>query len=139
MSFQRGDLLPMTFTLTGGTGSFDMRVRSWTVEEDGLAFDVTCTAHSGRTARLRGKSDHKGSAVICFDLGNIPYTAATPNIRFGSKGVFAAQVSTTSATTVISIGAIITKVHYESGTEQELRWSVDWAEDRITSAPAYPS
>lgn len=131
--YQRGDLLPLTFRLNNAGANVDLRVRQWSFDEEGLIFDVTNTTHGGRTARIAGKGDHKGTALICFDLTLPPY-GASPGIRFGTSGVFRHKISATTGAAgdiFIRIPAIITKVHYESAVDQELRWSVDWAENFI--------
>lgn len=112
-----------------------LSIKQMSLDEEGVIADVSHTRTASRTARIAGKGDHKGTINATFDLDQKPYFA-TPNIRFGSLGVVACGFDPNFA---IQIPAIVTKTHYESAFESEVRYSFDFAESVFSGAIVYPA
>jgi hypothetical protein len=138
-NFQRGDLLPVVFIPAGGAQNV-LNVRGWSGDHEVLRFDVTNTGHGGQTARITGKEDWRGTINADFDLDAAPYGngAGQPNIRAGTAGVIACYVAT-DLSKAIQIPVIISKVHYESAVESQLKYSFDVEMSVLAGFFIYPA
>lgn len=136
-NFQRGDLLPIYYQPLNG-GNSRLNITGYSFDEECLRHDVTHTGHNGRTARLRGKGDHKGTITVNFDLDAPPYDNP-PNIRAGESGRigFAVDASNPS-TNPVYVPVIIAKVHYETAVEGYLKYSFDVEENVLAGNLNYP-
>jgi len=99
------------------------------LEDGGNLIEVTNTRHAGRTAHLAGRAMMKGQCTLSFDLDSKPYLA-TPNIRFGTRGVFR-MFTSRLGTSYIDVPASIASVSYRSAVESELQWTVSWVENVV--------
>ena len=133
-NFQDGSRVPVSFFPSGGSLT-QLNVKSHTLDLDVLTFDVTHTATGGNTARIGGKADAKGTVNACLDIDNPPYATA-PNIIPGVRGIILFYVSAVKFT---QVPVIVKKLHFESGTEQEVRWSFDVEMDAHTGSFVFPA
>ncbi len=133
-NFQSGHACPVQFAPSGGALT-TLNVKGWSLDEDGLLFDVTHTGTGGRTARIAGKADHKGTVNADYDADLPPYLDP-PRIRFGTKGVILMFVSPNKP---IQVPVIVAKVHYESAIESEVKYSFDVEESVLSGVIVYPA
>jgi len=133
-NYQAGINLPVAFQPTNGSNTV-LNIRGWSGDHEIAIFDVTHTGSGGHTARITGKDDWRGSVNAVFDLDQPAYSTP-PSIRPGVKGIIQKYVATNK---VIQIPVVITKVHYESAVENELRYNFDVAMDSITGVMVYPA
>lgn len=133
-NFQPGHKLPVAFQPTGG-GLSTLNVKGWNFEEDGALFDVSNTGHNGRTARIAGKADTKGSVNADFDADVPPYLPP-PSIRFGTTGIIQWFVTPTKA---VQLPVIVGKLHFEASIESEEKYSFDVSENVLVGVPVYPA
>ena len=133
-NFVSGHRCPAQFQLSGGVLT-TLQIKGQSLDEDGLIFDVTHTGSGGRTARIAGKADHKGTINADFDLDVPPYLNP-PGIRFGSTGIILFFFSPSRP---IQIPVIVSKVHYESAIESEVKYSFDVQENVLVGVIVYPA
>ena len=134
-SFQSGHQLPVKFQATGQGAVATLNVKGWNLDEEVLIFDVTHTGTGGRTARIAGKADTKGTVNADFDADVPPYLPA-PSIRAGTTGVILCFVTPNKA---VQIPVIISKLHFESAIENELKYSFDYQENVLAGVVVYPA
>lgn len=125
----------VAFFTQGEGGATVLQVKSQTLDEDGLIFDVSNTGTGGRTARIAGKADHKGTVNADFDADAPPYLAP-PAIRFGTLGIIMFFFQPSKP---IQIPVIVTKTHFESAIESEIRYSFECAENVLAGVIVYPA
>lgn len=133
-NFIAGHRTGIAFQALGGVAGL-LQVKSHTLDEDGLIFDVSHTLTGGRTARIAGKADTKGTVNADFDADLPPYLPPV-NIRFGTLGFIAFYYQPTKP---IQIPVIVTKVHYEAAIENEVKYSFDVAENVLIGVVVYPA
>ncbi len=137
--FITGEKCSMNYQPVIGIGQFGgvvtLSIKAMSLDEECIIADVSHTRTASRTARIAGKGDHKGTVNYTYDLDLKPYFS-TPNIRAGSLGVAALGFDPLFP---IQIPQIITKTHYESAIENEVRGSFDFAENIFSGAIVYPS
>jgi len=133
-NFQPGFKCPVQFQPTGG-GLTTLSIKSHNIEETVTLIDVTGTAQNGRTARIAGKADHKGTVNAEYDA-DLPPFLAPPSIRAGTTGICLFFVSPNKS---IQVPVIVEKLHHESSVEGEVKWSMDVSENVLAGVVVYPA
>lgn len=118
-----------------GQPAVTLNVKTLSLDEDGVIADVTHTGTGGRTARIAGKGDHKATVGADYDLDIKPYNPPV-SIRFGSLGIIVLGFDPAFP---IQIPAVVTKTHYESAIENEVKYSFDCAESVLSGVIVYPA
>ena len=133
-NFISGHKAPVAIQVLGFTAG-TLNVRGWSLDEEVLVFDVTHTGTGGRTARIAGKADHKGTVNADYDADIPPYLAPV-GIRAGGIAVILFFVSPSKP---IQVPVLITKVHYEAAIENEVKYSFEVAENVLAGVIVYPA
>ncbi len=133
-NFISGHRCPCSFAPIG-QGATVLNIKGQNLDEDGLIFDVSHTGTGGRTARIAGKADHKGTVNADLDADQPPWLSP-PNIRFGTKGIILMFFSPNRP---IQIPVIVAKAHFESAIESEVKYSFDVQEDVLSGVIVYPA
>ncbi len=122
-NYQRGDLLPVIWQATGGTGGV-LNIVGYDVSLENMLHDVTGTRHGGYRARIAGLADVTGNVKAHFDLDVMPWVDP-PTIRPGVSGVIGFYVSIQATGKYVQVPCIIEKLHLVSGVENALAYDFD--------------
>ena len=118
-NFQRGDLCPAVFQLSGGT-AYTLNITGHNLDISSLLFDVTHAGHAGAgTARIAGKRDVSGQVKMDYDADRTPYALGLVD---GYSGIMLFYVTPTRA---IQIPVIIEKVNYQSASQGKVEFGCD--------------
>ena len=133
--FITGDKVSMAWVPSAGGGNQVLNIKGMSLDAEVIIADVTHTGTGGRTARIAGKGDTKGTINASFDLDLKPYTAPR-GIREGANGVVVLGFDPAFP---IQIPAVIAKVHVESAIENEVKYSFDYNENVLAGVVVYPA
>ena len=132
--FVSGHLVPVSWTPTGGVGSF-LNIKEHNLDISALLHDVTGWKAGGVRARIAGPIDIAGRVVCDMDLDEPPFLAP-PLLLPGVKGITVFGVSTTVG---IQCPLILEKYHQTGGTDKELMWDADWKANSLAGYLVYPA
>ncbi len=132
-NYQRGDFCPVTVQPAGAV-PITLNIKGYTLDFECLIFDVTSTGSGGVRARINGLLDVKGTINADVDLDLLPF--GVPQIVPGVKGICLFFLSPVKA---IQIPTIISKVHYESNVESEVKYSFDVQVNSLAGFIVYPA
>ena len=137
-NYQPGFNCPVLFQVLGQGTVATLNVTSHNMDELVALIDVSGTIHAGRTGRLSAKGDHAGTVNAEFDADNPPYLNP-PLIRAGISGIFFFYFSAISLSRPLQWPGVIEKVHYETSTAAESKWSFDVKENANAGFVVYPA
>lgn len=109
-------------------------IKGWKFDEDGTIIQIDSTNNGGQTGRIGGRNDANGTVDYSFDLDAPTYSTQIA-IRKNVTGLILCFVS---PVTPIQYPIIITKVHWETQTDTEVKGSFDWAMNIFAGAIIYP-
>lgn len=154
MNFQRGDLCPVKYlplTIPPGTPwpppppnlaqATLLNITGYSFDDSILLFDVTNTGLNGAgTARIAGKGDLAMTVNADYDADASPWLPI-PNIVKGSLGIILVYVGAYSAQSIrfIQFPVVVEKLHGDSTTTQQVKYSFDVKENVLAGLRVYPS
>lgn len=133
-NFQRGDLVPASWTPTGG-GTAVLQIKNHNIDISALLVDVTHTGLGGVTGRIGQKIDAAGSINADFDLDFPPY-GNPPLIVPATSGICVFGVSPAKG---IQIPSIVERLRFQSAVETAVQYSFDVKCNRLAGALVFPS
>ena len=132
--FITGDKVKMAWQALG-QGAVILNIKTMSLDEEVVIADVSHTGTGSRTARIAGKGDHKFTIGADYDLDIKPYNPPV-SIRAGVLGIALLGFDPAFP---IQIPCIVTKAHYESAMENEVKYSFDAGENVLAGVIVYPA
>lgn len=132
-NFSPGQFVPAAWA-PRGANFFILQIKESTLDESCLLFDVTHSGTGGIRARIAGPIDYAGTVNADLDLDLTPY--APLSLHAGNNGVIGFYFN---ATRFAQIPARIEKVHYQSATDSEVKYSFDAKADALSGLVVFPA
>lgn len=120
---QRGDSCPAFWQATGYALAPPLNIHDDTLDIEALMIEVTNTGSGGVTSRLGGKLDASATVNSEFDLNAQPYLAPFYLLP-GLSGIYGKTVAPLGPR-VIQVPTIISKTHYQSAIDTDVKQSFD--------------
>ncbi len=137
-AYQSGHNKNATFTLTGGS-LVVLDVTDQQFSEETKVNIIRNASLGGRTGRLAGFKDSKGTITCDFD-GLVPPYATSPGIVSGAGGQYKGYINDNSGSpTFFSFYIMITVVYYSIPGEGKVTYKFDWEENNLLGTVTAPT